>query len=287
MKFFEISTIIIHVKLNKIAILNKGKIVLVLGGIDTGKTYFTKELANYFVSHGKKVAIIDSDVGQAYIGPPTTIGLGILEKGISPEKEIPPAALYFVGSVSPVKYLLPTVVGTKLMVEKASVLGVDKVIVDTGGLIQGGLGRITKCSKIEIVSPDHLVVIQRKKEAEHIIESYEHANISIHRIKVSPHAKIRTPAQRAVYRAAKFKHFFKAAKLQELSLKRIDLSYKLGKPEKFNDILISLDDENGEVLSLGVIKEISFAKRHISFLSPLKESGKVKRIQSSQYRLEI
>lgn len=267
-------------------VLSRGKIVIVLGGVDTGKTYFTRELANYLTAHGRRVAIVDSDVGQAYIGPPTTIGLGMVEEEIPLEKDIPPIALYFVGSTSPVKYLLPTVVGTKLMVEKALVRGVDNVIVDCGGLIQDGVGRILKCSKIELISPDHLILIQRKKEAEHIVQAYKHAQVSIYRAEVSPQVKIRTPAQRAAYRTAKFKQFFKGAKLQELSLKKIDLSYKLGEPENCSNILISLDDENGEVLSLGIVQEI-IAKQYISFLSPLKEIEKVRRIQLSEYRLEI
>ena len=268
-------------------ILSKGNVVLVLGGIDTGKTYFTRGLANSLVSAGKKVAIVDSDVGQAYIGPPATIGLGIIIKKIPPEKEIHLVALYFVGSTSPVRYLLPTVVGTKVMVEKAWGLGAEIVIVDTGGLIQDGLGRILKCSKIEILSPDHLIAIQQGKELEHILQAYSHSQISIHRKKVSPRARVRTPRERTAYRNLKFRSFFKKAKLQELSLKKIDLSYKLGEPEKFNDILISLDDEKGEVLSLGIIKGMSLAKKHVSFLSPLKELEMVRRIQFSSYCLEI
>jgi len=268
-------------------ILSRGKVVLVLGAVDTGKTYLTRELANYLVSKGKKVAIVDSDVGQAYIGPPTTIGLGILDKEIPFHEDIPPSALYFVGSISPVRFLLPTVVGTKLMVEKGKELGADIIIVDTGGLIQNGLGRILKCSKIELVSPDRIIALQRKDELEHILGLYQNLKITIHRLRVSPQVKARTPKMRADYRASRFNRFFEKAKVQELSLRKITLSYKLGKPEDYHHILISLDDEKGEVLSLGVVKEISLAKKYILFSTPLEDMSKVKRIQFSDYRIAL
>lgn len=268
-------------------VFNSGKVVMVLGGVDTGKTYLSRQLANYLVNRGRKVAIVDADVGQAYVGPPATIGLGMITKELSPEENIPPASFYFVGSVSPVRFFLPTVVGTKLMVEKALHLGAEVVIVDTCGLIQNGLGKILKCSEIELVVPRHILALQRKDELEHILCTYQFLNIVIHRLKVSPLVKVRTPKMRADYRYFRFKSFFEGAQEQEISLSKVVVSNKLGEPKFYRNILVSLDDESGEVLSLGILKSLSLAKEKILLKTPLKTLEKVRRIQLSEYQVEL
>ncbi|GAG69828.1 unnamed protein product, partial [marine sediment metagenome] len=58
---------------------NKKGIIFLLGQTDTGKTTFAKELIKRYLEKNKKVAFIDSDVGQSTIGPPTTIGLKLIK----------------------------------------------------------------------------------------------------------------------------------------------------------------------------------------------------------------
>ncbi|MGB9613658.1 MAG: hypothetical protein ACPL4K_05765 [Candidatus Margulisiibacteriota bacterium] len=111
--------------------------------------------------------------------------------------------------------------------------------------------------------------------------------IAIHRLPVSSEVKIRSPKSRADYRALRFRHFFKGAKEREMSLRRISISYKLGEPKDYQNLLVSLDDEKGEVLSLGIVKEISWTKKHILVLTPLAELERVKRIQLSGYWLNF
>lgn len=47
--------------------------VLVLGAADSGKTSLVEALARTECRAGKPVCVIDSDVGQSHIGPPTTV----------------------------------------------------------------------------------------------------------------------------------------------------------------------------------------------------------------------
>ncbi|MGC8973282.1 MAG: Clp1/GlmU family protein, partial [Thermoproteus sp.] len=48
-------------------------VTVVIGAIDVGKSTMTAVLANKALSRGLRVAVIDADVGQNDIGPPTTI----------------------------------------------------------------------------------------------------------------------------------------------------------------------------------------------------------------------
>ena len=60
----------------------KGKLykVLVLGEVDTGKTFFSTYLANRLLSKIGKTAILDTDTGQSDIGCPGCFGMLVLKK---------------------------------------------------------------------------------------------------------------------------------------------------------------------------------------------------------------
>lgn len=139
-------------------------VVMVVGAVDTGKTTFCTFLARTLFEKGMKVAVVDADLGQSDIGLPTTIGMGFVDKPIERLGEIKCLAAYFVGSISPVGFLLPTVTGTKLMTERALALGAEAVIVDTDGLVHGGAGFALKQHTFELLRPTHVVLLQRANE---------------------------------------------------------------------------------------------------------------------------
>jgi polynucleotide 5'-hydroxyl-kinase GRC3/NOL9 len=52
----------------------KGTVIL-LGTTDTGKSTLAKFLVTHLCKRGVKVAFVDADIGQSFLGPPTAIGL--------------------------------------------------------------------------------------------------------------------------------------------------------------------------------------------------------------------
>jgi len=76
-------------------------VVTVIGGVDSGKTSFCVYLANNVVKKGLKVAIIDADLGQSDIGPPSTIGFCHVTASIKDLFEIKAENAFFVGLTSP------------------------------------------------------------------------------------------------------------------------------------------------------------------------------------------
>ncbi|MEM2637341.1 MAG: Clp1/GlmU family protein, partial [Candidatus Korarchaeota archaeon] len=150
--------------------LRDDKVIMVIGAPDTGKSYFTAFLANMCLHKFAKVAIVNSDVGQSDIGPPTIIGLTVMDKPIQNLSQLSIYDAYFVGSITPTAHLLPMVIGTKKMVEKGLELA-QIVIVNTTGMVYGGAARALKKYKIEAVQPDILVAIMRGKELSHILST--------------------------------------------------------------------------------------------------------------------
>lgn len=248
------------------------RVVLVIGESDTGKTSFTTALANKLLAEGYQVAVVDADLGQSEIGPPTTIGLGRIVTPVERLGQAEVVGLYFVGAISPQASLLPTVTGTKTMVEKAFRLGMDRVLVDTSGLIQGELGRALKHHKIELLDPDLIICLQRGTECEYILRPYDlGTRPEIVRLTAAGDARRRSQEARRAHRDAAFQSYFQSAKSLSLDLSRVILQEPalfVGRP---------LNSKQLEELSVVAQDIVLWAERHGSELTlitpdPLKEA---------------
>lgn len=182
------------------------KVVMVVGAVDTGKTTFCTFLSRTLFEQGLKVAVVDADLGQSDIGLPTTIGMGFVTKPIERLSEISPLASYFVGSVSPIGFLLPTVTGTKLMTERALALGAEAVIIDTDGLVHGGAGIALKQYTFELLRPTHVVLLQRKSELSIFRKQWEGILwTKVIPVPVPESVKEKSREQRRMFREQKFR----------------------------------------------------------------------------------
>jgi polynucleotide 5'-hydroxyl-kinase GRC3/NOL9 len=188
-------------------IVTTGRTAMVIGRVDTGKSTFCRHLASAAMERGLEVGIVDADVGQSWIGPPTTVGMKIAAGDLSPT--LFPDSFYFVGSISPERHLLQTAVGMKRMVEAAISSGAELVIIDTTGLVDGPVGRALKSSKIDLVRPDHIICFQRASELETLIRGIE-PNLScrVHRLEPPRGVKKRGQDNRRVYRQKQFEEYF-------------------------------------------------------------------------------
>ncbi|MGC8861277.1 MAG: Clp1/GlmU family protein [Armatimonadota bacterium] len=184
-------------------------VAMVIGGVDAGKTNFCVQLANAGVEAGLPTAVVDADVGQSEIGAPGTIGMGLVENCIETLSEIPAKRIYFVGATSPVRHLIECVVGTKKMVDAALEMGARLVVIDTTGLVDGGIGRRLKTYKTELVRPRYLVGVQRKHEIEGLLAPFSKLEpIKILRVSSSQLARRKPLEFRTARRQLKFyKHF--------------------------------------------------------------------------------
>jgi polynucleotide 5'-hydroxyl-kinase GRC3/NOL9 len=154
--------------------LQRARTILLLGATDTGKTTFLTWLVNCLLARERQIAIVDADVGQSSLGPPTTIGLSLVSDPFQCLQELAPAALYFVGSTSPRGHLVPVVVGTKRLVDRARRLEADRVVIDTCGFISADGGRMLKQYQIDLVDPDVVVCLQRDQECEPILLAFRY-----------------------------------------------------------------------------------------------------------------
>lgn len=192
----------------------KWRKVLVLGAVDRGKSTYCAFLSRRCLEAGRRVAVIDTDVGQKDIGPPATLTLGYPE-ATQALPQVPPAAWYFIGSTSPVGHLLPMAVGLRQLLDSARAAC---VIMNTTGLIHGP-GRVLKGYKIETVQPDVIVALEQGGELRALLQPYRHYRIL--RLSPSAYATIKTPEQRRAARERAFAAYFATAQTVELALRQV------------------------------------------------------------------
>ncbi len=261
---------------------------MIIGGPDTGKTGLITFLVNQCLQNKRKTAIIDSDIGQSNIGPPTTIGLAM--------PSIPEIFLsshemeqgYFVGSTSPRSHLLQTCCGVRKLVDAAYDLGAEIILLDTSGYIEGPAARALKYHKAVLIEPSSILALQRTNELEHILASLDSFGPII---RMAPPVSVQQKNHdiRSIYRETRFKKIFSDARpitffFEDIRLLGTTLGY--GTPvtaienlRKLLDTKILWAQKSSDRLFLVVQEQFS-----IKNLDSLKEEFNVKQIQFIFYR---
>ncbi|MFM8944559.1 MAG: Clp1/GlmU family protein [Actinomycetota bacterium] len=140
--------------------------VMLVGGLDVGKTTLARRLLAAALAAGKRAALLDADLGQKTVGPPTAVTLRMVreEADLAPEALAREDAMAFVGGTSPQGHLLPLVTGATRLHRLALAQGADLVVVDTSGMVSGVFGQIVKYHKVEMLEPDLVIGLQRGEE---------------------------------------------------------------------------------------------------------------------------
>ena len=235
-------------------------VTMLIGASEAGKTSLTAALANALVARELSVAVVDADVGQSEIGPPTTIGLGRVTRHLGRLGDAEPIALNFVGTTSPVREMTAIVDATGCLVDRARSLGFDRVLVDTSGLVTGDVGRALKRRKIDRVAPDLLVVLERAGECDHIVAPYlARGRPAVLRTRALAAPRRRTDTARREHRARSLAAYLAPAREQRIDMRRVTLRNVRGAAWPADELtallgaLVGLQTNGGELLGIGVV----------------------------------
>jgi polynucleotide 5'-hydroxyl-kinase GRC3/NOL9 len=196
---------------------------LILGGGDCGKTTFCTYLANKALSKNLKVAVIDGDLGQANIGPPTTLSLGLVERPIVDLFRIEPEKTYFVGITSPSTVGNIVIRCLRNLKVDAESKRVDLIIIDTDGWIQSELARNYKTTMVKEIEPDFVVAIQEKEEMKTILESIRRRGVFI--LQVSEMVQERGREDRLLLREQGYRKCLEGSTLRTIQLMNVKMEF--------------------------------------------------------------
>jgi polynucleotide 5'-kinase involved in rRNA processing len=264
-------------------------VVLLLGAIDTGKTTFGIELARRATLAGIPTGIVDADIGQSTVGPPTTVGLKLCGSMVEVAKSTVSAAdgLGFVGSITPRGHVLALVTGTAKLTWRARAEGCRLVVVDTTGLLSGIGGQLLKFFKMELVDPDFVVAFERGGELEPILGiARRFTPAEVLEVAVPDEVATRSVDERAAFREQKFAAYF-APGVSRWRVKPTVFMPTL--PPEFDlalldGLVVGMEDGKGTCVGIGVL-EFDATDEILRMVSPVSEG--VRGLRLGSIRIDV
>lgn len=258
--------------------------VLLVGGLDTGKSTLSRQLLETAVAAGRPAAYLDADVGQKSVGPPATISLKHVRTAhdLEPDVFAVEDALSFVGSTSPEGHLLQVVTGLAQLHRRALESGAEFVVVDSSGLVSGVYGQILKYHKVEMLRPDLVVGLQRGEELLPLLGVIQRFfDTEVVPLGVHPAVVPSSVEQRAENRERSMDRYF-GAELHRFRVKPTVFMPAL--PPLFDlaqlhRLLVGLSDGAGATTGLGYL-EHSEEERVLRLISPVAAGPKALRLGS-------
>ena len=281
------------------AVLDAPGTVMMLGPVDVGKTTAATDLASAAVHAGLTTAVVDADTGQSDLGPPTTVGVGVLGGPVCKMSDIPLLAAVFVGDTSPQPLYGYLVDGSTRLVALAQDRGSRVIVVDTTGWVEGAAAVAAKAREITRVQPRHLIAIQRGEEVEPILAKISSA-MMVHRFAPSPHVRRRTPEERRAFRESVFARYFRGSRPFSVDLRRVPADRPVRyagaripqarmlaeiPPDSLRHLLVGLADREGYLVALGTVTHVVPSAHSVEILAPLESLAQVRLLQWGMLRV--
>ncbi len=196
--------------------VEKPAAVMIMGDADSGKSSLCTFLANRALREKLTVAVIDADLGQSDVGPPTTVGLAYVNKPVRDMFYVKASRLCFVGSTSPGG--VEDHVVQCILDLKNRALGESRqfLIINTDGWIEGEEAARYKAMLTEAVRPNTVVAIKQGEELSHILSSLE--KTSVVTVEPSSAASKRDREKRKALRELGYKKYLKNSKVESFPL---------------------------------------------------------------------
>lgn len=271
-------------------VLGSPGLVFMLGGLDTGKTTFALELARRASAAGISAALVDADIEQSTVGPPTTVGLKWINDSAQVDRASLRAAdqLGFVGSLNPREHLLPLVTATAKLVRRAREAGTRLIVVDTTGFVAGIYGQTLKYFKMDALRPDFVIAFERGGELESLVGMAQRfTSAEVIEVNAVDQFASRSAEERVRFREEQFAAYFadgssrwrvKPTVFMPTLPPEFDLS-------RLDGLVVGMEDGRGSCPGIGVL-EYEASEGILRMVSPVTEGVRGLRLGSSRIDTE-
>lgn len=231
--------------------------VMILGATDVGKSTLTTYLLNGLLRLGMSAHVVDADIGQADIGPPTTVGSAVQSTYISSLIDLSPQAMIFIGHTSPGP------------VERKLIDSIERLehndqqgltIINTDGWVLDPEAVVYKTKMIEATKPDLILGIARGTELHPILSATTTRSM---KIEAPETVLMRSRRDRREIRIAGYNRFLSGGAVRNFPLRNIRVKLPKGLPSlqaalslDLNNLILGLLDSQGYLLQLGILLEV-------------------------------
>jgi len=231
--------------------MKQGRVV-VIGATDVGKSTLCVYLVNKLM--GQKLYIIDGDVGQADLGPPTTIGRAAPKKSITTLTELEPDARIFIGDTSPGQVKGKLIDGIRRLSTRAE----DSLtIINTDGWTTDPEAIQYKIDLIARTKPDLVIGLGFGNELQPILFRSGAQSMNV---EPAREALLRSRSDRRKIRIDGYRRFLEGGSVRTFAPPTVQLSIPenlsfLNKSDhrEFRNIIVGLLDENRYLIQIGVL----------------------------------
>jgi polynucleotide 5'-hydroxyl-kinase GRC3/NOL9 len=236
--------------------MQEGK-VIVLGATDVGKSTLCVYLVNKLLNDLQNLRVIDADIGQTDLGPPTTIARAAPLRPVASLPELTPDARLFIGHTS------PSYVQRKLIqsIQKLSAKCEGSLtIINTDGWVAERDAILYKIDLITNVNPELVLGLEYGDELQPIL-----AGVQTHSMKIDAarNALGRSRGDRRDIRVSSYLRFLEGALTYTVSLRDIQLSVPAHFPSvtplnsrKLRNLIIGLRRQDGYLTDIGILMDV-------------------------------
>jgi polynucleotide 5'-hydroxyl-kinase GRC3/NOL9 len=237
-------------------------VVLVTGGVDAGKSTFCTFLANVALKKGITACVVDGDIGQGDIAPPTAIGAALFSQPTLDLRDLDARLFASIGAISPagIESLMTQRLGA-LCRQVRSLARLQ--IINTDGYVQDG-GMQYKRALCDEILPDVVALLDGNSMLE---DAIAHGTWKLVKVKASTQAR-KTWSDRRWRRYHQFLRFVGPARISA-DMSQIECRYlghviprsyfsspTLREPELgLTGVFVALES-GGQIRGFGVVENI-------------------------------
>ncbi len=251
------------------------KRIIVIGGVDSGKSTFCTFLANSFFKNGLEANLIDADIGQSDVGPPATIGLAHMNGYINSLNFLKVTKLFFIGDTAPNQVIDKVIFGIKRIsdyVESSKF----PLIINTDGWIIGPEAINYKRKILNVICPDLILGIGEVNNFEKIIRNDERTHLNF--LHSSNYVKKRSKDERRSLREYGYRRYLENGSIKSISLHKVQFR-GIDNYLDHRGRLLGLLDNEGFLQGIGVLKEFIESKSKIRIYTPVRDLDGVSKIE--------
>ncbi len=256
------------------------KKILVIGGVDVGKSTFCALLANSLLKFGIQSAIIDADIGQSDLGPPTTLGLGLVNEYIENLSSASIINLFFVGHITPYKVTNKVILGIQMLCNCLKLH--TFTIINTDGWIKDNEAIAYKKRIMDEFSPDLIIGISERNEIANIFENCKKNFVLLDS---SEYIKKRNQIERRKLREYGYRRFLENAKLRLFYFNEFEMTERINEFNDFKDNIVGFIDRKNFLQGIGIMKDFDKDKKIMKIFTSVKKNEELRKLEIGNIKI--